>query len=106
MFECTALAYPVHQVEWTFINSDGDSTVIIRTSEGNNTKYAINSVTGASSFGQLMILDVQYSDRGYYTCRAINDVGTDSATASLTVHGMTEFSFYHLRFCPVCVQSV
>ena len=78
-------------MEWIFTNSDGNSTVIISTKMGNttsNTKYGINNITSSPSFGQLIITDVVYSDRGQYMCRAINRIGTDTAAANLTVHGM------------------
>ena len=91
VFDCAALAVPQHYVEWIFTNSDGNSTVIINTKMGNttsNTKYGINNITFSPSFGQLIITDVVYSDRGQYMCRAINSVGTDTAAANLTVHGM------------------
>ena len=88
MFQCTALAFPSHYVEWTFVNSDGESAVIITTIAGNNTKYRIDNKMSSPTFGQIIIVDVQYSDRGEYVCRAINEVGTVNATATLTVHGM------------------
>ena len=75
-------------VEWTFINSDKQSMIIITTSEGNNTEYGIDNKLGSPTFGRLIIPAVQYSDRGEYMYRAVNDVGMDSASASLTVHGM------------------
>ena len=75
-------------VEWTFINSDRQSMIIITTLEGNNTEYKIDNKLVSPTFGRLTIPDVQYSDRGEYMCRAVNDVGMDNASASLTVHGM------------------
>ena len=91
IFGCAVLAEPQHYVEWIFTNSDGNSTVIISTKMGNtssDTKYGINNITSSPSFGQLIITDVAYSDRGQYMCRAINRIGTDTAAANLTVHGM------------------
>ena len=95
VFICTALAFPMHYVEWTFINSDGESTVIINTIEGNNTKYRIDN-TMSPTFGQLIIVDVQYSDRGEYVCRAINEVDTARAEATLTVHGMQGYNMLYI----------
>ena len=88
VFHCTALAFPMHYVEWRFVNSTGESAPIITTIEGNNTKYRIDNRTLSPTFGQIIILDVQYSDRGEYVCRAINEVSNVSAGATLTVHGM------------------
>ena len=92
VFICTALAFPIHYVEWTFINSDGESTVIINTIEGNKTKYRIDN-TMSPTFGQLIVVDVQYSDRGEYVCRAINEVDMERAQATLTVHGMQAYQY-------------
>ena len=88
VFQCTALSFLEHHTEWTFTNSDGNSTVIITTREENNSRYSINNNRASPSFGMLVVRDVEYSDRGQYRCTAMNEVGTDSASASLTVHGM------------------
>ena len=89
----------MHYVEWVFTNSDGDSTVIISTNGNNSTKYGINRNVSSPSFGQLVIRDVVYSDRGQYMCRAINERGTDTATANLTVHGMCEYMTVYIHHC-------
>ena len=86
VFECAVLAFPMHSVQWSFTNNFGDTAVIIDTDGVNDTKYEVG--TGLFSFGQLTIRDVQYEDRGVYTCTAINVIGSDSASANLTVHGM------------------
>ena len=85
VFECSVLAFPTYSVQWSFTNSFGDTAVIIDTYGVNDTKYEVG--TGLFSFGQLTIRDVQYEDRGVYTCTAINVIGSDSASANLTVHG-------------------
>ena len=87
-FDCGALVFLMHYVEWVFTNSDGDSTVIISTNGSNNAKYDIKRSVSSRSFGQLTIRDVVYSDRGQYMCRAINERATNTAAANLTVHGM------------------
>ena len=87
MFSCDVLAFPAHQTEWTFVNSDGDTTIIITTSEGSNSKYSIDNTTSSSSFGQLVVWNTQYSDRGQYICTAINEVDSRTASANLRVHG-------------------
>ena len=86
-FDCGALVFLMHYVEWVFTNSDGDSTVIISTNGNSSTKYDNKSVS-SRSFGRLIIRDVVYSDRGQYMCRAINERATNTAAANLTVHGM------------------
>ena len=40
-------------------------------------------------FGELTILDVQFSDRGTYTCTVENIIGFLTREANLTVHGKT-----------------
>jgi len=82
VFECAVLAFPMHSVQWSFTNSFGDTAVIIDTDGVNDTKYEVG--TGLFSFGQLTIRDVQYEDRGVYTCTAINVIGSDSASANVT----------------------
>ena len=88
VFQCSALSFPEHHTEWTFTNSDGNSTVIITTREGNNSRYSIDNSRTSPSFGLLVVREVEYSDRGQYRCTAMNEIGTDRASASLTVHGM------------------
>ena len=43
-------------------------------------------------FGVLIVQDVQYEDRGRYTCTARNILGSDTAFATLTVHGEYKLS--------------
>ena len=97
VFSCAALAFPMHHTEWTFVDSNGDATIIIRTSEGNNSKYSIDNSTSSPSFGQLVVLNTQYSDRGQYICTTINEVDSRSASAYLTVHGESNTSLLILN---------
>ena len=87
MFSCAALAFPAHITQWTFIDSSGEAAIIISTYEGNNSKYAIDNSTLSPDFGQLVVLNTEYPDRGQYMCTAINEVDDSSALAYLTVHG-------------------
>ena len=88
MFTCGALAIPPHQIYWTFTNTDGVETPVISTVDGmNSSKYQINSANGTMGFGTLTVADVRYEDRGTYACNATNDIGSDFANATLTVHG-------------------
>ena len=88
VFQCEASAVPEHDVFWTFTNSDGSTLSIISTTENDTDKYQINRVKGVGAgFGELTVLDVQYGDRGRYTCTAMNSIGSDVSDANLTVHG-------------------
>ena len=88
VFQCEASAVPEHDVFWTFTNSDGSTLSIISTTESDTDKYQIKRMRGiGAGFGELTVLDVQYEDRGRYTCTAMNSLGTDISNASLTVHG-------------------
>ena len=90
VFTCGALAIPPHQVYWTFTGEDGVEVSIISTLDGmNTTKYQINNVNvnDTMNFGSLTVTDVRFEDRGTYTCNATNDIGSDVANATLTVHG-------------------
>ena len=88
VFQCEASAVPDHDVFWTFTNSDGSTLFIISTTENDTDKYQIKRMRGiGAGFGELTVLDVQYEDRGRYTCTAMNSIGTDVSDANLTVHG-------------------
>ena len=54
-----------------------------------SSKYVIVDERSNSRFGELTVMNVEFGDRGVYTCSAANDVGTVSALANLTVHGMS-----------------
>ena len=83
VFECDALAEPEHTISWTFTNSTGAVTEIF--SDGN--KYSIVANRSTTRFGELTVMNVDYEDRGVYTCTATNSIGYDRASANLTVHG-------------------
>ena len=87
VFTCGALAIPSHEVYWTFTNASGTFPIISTLDSMNTTKYQINSENGTMYFGTLTVIDVGYVDRGVYTCNATNDIGSDLANATLTVHG-------------------
>ena len=52
-----------------------------------NMKYLINNIVNTTSFGTLTITNLQYSDRGTYTCIAANTRGIVSDNAMVNVHG-------------------
>ena len=72
MFECQAIAEPIHSAEWMFKNQLLDT-------ESN--KYSIDST------GELTISNVQLNDTGLYTCTVSNIHGSASASAYLTLQG-------------------
>ena len=83
VFECDALADPVHSISWTFTNNTGAVTEIF--SDGN--KYSIVANRSTTRFGELTVMNVDYEDRGVYTCTSTNSIGSDRASANLTVYG-------------------
>ena len=88
VFSCGALAIPPHQVYWTFTNVSGDTFPVISTLDSvNSMNYRINNMNGTMDFGTLTVTGVRYEDRGTYTCNATNEIGSDLANATLTVHG-------------------
>ena len=87
--ECNVIAFPRHNITWMFERTDTDNAaVIINTSSPDpNMKYFINDNINSTSFGTLTITNLQYSDRGMYTCTAANTRGAVSAEAMVNVHG-------------------
>ena len=83
VFVCDALADPEHTISWTFTNNTGAVTEIF--SDGK--KYSIVSDRSTTRFGELTVMNVDYEDRGVYTCTVTNSFGSDRASANLTVHG-------------------
>ena len=83
IFTCEALAIPEHTISWTFTNINGVMTDIA----SDDSKYSIVANRSATRFGELTVMNVDYGDRGVYTCTATNSIGSDRASANLTVHG-------------------
>ena len=87
---CKAIALPQHNITWMFQirNNTNNKTMIINTSSpGPNVKYLIDNNINSTSFGTLTITNLQYNDRGVYTCIAANVYGTVSDEAMVNVHG-------------------
>ena len=87
---CKAIALPPHDITWMFQMTNTDNArMIVNTSSPNpSIKYIIdNDNVESESFGTLTITDLQYSDRGIYTCIAANTHGNVSAEAMVNVHG-------------------
>ena len=82
-FICDALAFPEHAISWTFTNISGVVTDIVI----DDSKYSIVANRGTTRFGELTVMNVDYEDRGVYTCTATNSIGSNRASANLTVHG-------------------
>jgi hypothetical protein len=72
-FTCFATGDPTPTIDWIYNHS-----TIVDTS--NTNKYAIGPF-GADDFGSLTILDLNYEDNGYYTCRATNEFTSRNATS-------------------------
>ena len=83
VFVCDALADPEHTISWTFTNISGAVTEIL----SDDSKYSIVADRSTTRFGELTVMNVDYKDRGVYTCTATNSIGSVMASASLTVHG-------------------
>ena len=83
---CNAIAFPQHNITWMFqrLNTDNARMIISTSSPGPALKYLIDDIV---SFGTLTITNLQYSDRGMYTCIAANTRGAVRAEAMVNVHG-------------------
>ena len=86
---CNATAIPQHNITWMFQRTATDNVRIIisTSSQDPNMKYLINDTVNTTSFGTLTITNLQYSDRGVYTCVAANVHGAVRANARVNVHG-------------------
>ena len=99
VFQCEASAVPNHTVFWNFTNSSGSTRAIIGTTESDTDKFQVKRTRGTGAgFGELTVLDVQYEDRGRYTCTAMNSLGTDISNANLTVHGELHLVVLYISF--------
>ena len=86
---CNAIAVPQHNITWMYqrMSSDVGRNIISSSSSDTNMKYLINNTVNTTSFGTLTITNLQYDDRGIYTCVAANEHGAVSASAMVNVHG-------------------
>ena len=86
---CNAIAFPQHNITWMFqmTNTDNARMIVNTSSPDPSMKYIIDDNVDSGSFGTLTITDLQYSDRGIYTCIAANTRGAVSAEAMVNVHG-------------------
>ena len=83
MFVCEANASSEHTLSWAFTNSTGTVTEIVN----DGSKYSFVANHSTTRFGELTVMNVDYEDRGLYTCTATNSIGSNRASANLTVHG-------------------
>ena len=86
---CNAIAFPQHNITWMFqrTNTDNAAVIINTSSPDPNMKYLIDDNINSTSFGTLTVTNLQYSDRGMYTCIAANIRGAISAETMVNVHG-------------------
>ena len=86
---CNAIALPQHNITWMFqmTNTDNARMIVNTSSPDPSMKYIIDDNVDSGSFGTLTITDLQYSDRGIYTCIAANTHGAVGAQAMVNVHG-------------------
>ena len=90
---CNALARPQHNITWIYqrMRSDVGRDIISTSSSDTNMKYLINNTVNTTSFGTLTITNLQYGDRGIYTCVAANEHGAVKADAMVNVHGKYKY---------------
>ena len=91
-FDCLALAEPLHSLTWYFFSTNGINTTIgsVNGTEKmimNNETYQITDSMTLSTYGRLVVRDVQFEDRGVYMCLAEKRHGSDTASATLAVQG-------------------
>ena len=81
-FTCLATGEPILTISWYF-----DDVPI--TNETNVNKYKIlqSSLNATTLSSTLMIMNVESSDVGTYTCNATNVISSDTSSGILTVNG-------------------
>ena len=86
---CNAIAFPQHNITWMFqrLNTDNPRMIISTSSPDPAMKYLIDDNVNTAGYGTLTITNLQYSDRGMYTCIAANTRGAVRAEAMVNVHG-------------------
>ena len=91
VFTCNATGRPRPNITWWRRDNDRSTFQLIEVMN----KLAIES----ESFGvererasTLIVLDIQPSDAGVYSCQAENEVDIDEENATLTVHGKLDLS--------------
>ena len=80
-FTCQATGTPIPTISWYFNSAPVNQT--------NNMKYVISEMllnTIAQS-SMLTVVNVEPSDMGTYTCKAVNFASTDTSSGVLTVYG-------------------
>ena len=105
---CNAIALPQHNITWMFQMTNTNNTrMIVNTSSPDpSMKYIIDDNVDSGSFGTLTINDLQYSDRGIYTCIAANTHGAVSAEAMVNVHGKNIIIIVFANFIVIdCSQA-
>ena len=91
-FDCLALAEPLHSLTWYFFGGNGINKTIgsVNGTENmimDNETYQITDSMTLSTYGRLVVRDVQFEDRGVYMCLAENRHGSETASATLAVQG-------------------
>ncbi|XP_048778626.2 hemicentin-1-like isoform X2 [Ostrea edulis] len=81
---CSVSANPAATITWVFSPSSGGQTTI----SSSSTKYTFAS---SSTFSSLTVKTANSNDQGSYACTASNAVGTNQATATLSVTGNLPF---------------
>ena len=91
-FDCLALAEPLHSLTWYLFGENGINKAIgsVNGTEKmimDNETYQITDSLTLSTYGRLVVRDVQFEDRGVYMCLAQNRHGSEAASATLAVQG-------------------
>ena len=78
-FICNVTGEPLPTIIWYFDGNPVD--------EANIMKYEISVLNTTTISSTLIIMNIQSSDGGTYTCNATNVVSSDTSSGVLTVNG-------------------
>ena len=100
---CNAIAEPQHEISWSFTDADdvtAERIAATNSEDSSDDRYTINRMRNETMlFGELTVSNVEFEDRGVYTCTAQNDIGRETAAANLTVHGNHMCNVLTSRLC-------
>jgi len=92
LFTCQATGIPIPNISWYFNGAPVEDTITV--------KYMVSemSFNPTTKNSTLRVINVESSDSGTYTCKAVNSISSDTSSGVLSIDGKF-FSQILLYFC-------